>query len=131
MKNLVTTFAIAVLSGLAFISNATGEINPSAMKSKTFEVGIYQSINTLSMNVMIEKSGNNDLVIVLKNEQGTELFKSVVRKNAKLYHGRYDMTNLQDGKYTFEFIKGDEKITKEINLQTNPPKEVSREISMD
>ena len=131
MKNLVKTFAIAVLSGLAFISNATGEINPSAMKSKTFEVGIYQSINTLSMNVMIEKSGNNDLVIVLRNEQGTALCKNVVKKNTKSYHGKYDMTDLQDGKYTFEFIKGDEKITKEVNLQTNPPKEVSREILMD
>ena len=131
MKNLVKTFAIAVLLGLAFISNATGEINPSAMKSKTFEVGIYQSINTLSMNVMIEKSGDNDLVVILRDERGTAISKNVVGKNKKVYHGKYDMSDLQDGKYTFEFIKGNEKITKEVNLQTNPPKEVSREISMD
>jgi hypothetical protein len=131
MKNLVKTFAIAFLLGVSFISNATGEINPSAMKSKTFEVGVYQSINTLTMNVMIEKLGDNDLVVILRDEKGAVLIKRVMRKSNKSYHGKYDMTDLADGKYTFEFIKGDEKITKEVNLQTNQPKEVSREISLD
>jgi uncharacterized protein YegP (UPF0339 family) len=122
MKNLVKTFAIAALSAMSLIANAN---NAEPTKSKTFEVGIYQSINTLKMNVMIEKSADKDLVVVLKDKNGEILASERVNKNEKSYHAKFDMSELEDGKYTFEFTKGNEKIVKEVNLSTKTDRQIA------
>ncbi len=130
MKNLAKTFAIAALSAMTFISNASNR-GVAPTKSKTFEVGMYQSINTLKMNVMIEKNTDANLTVVLKNESGEELYSERIGKNSKKYHGKFDLSGLEDGKYTFEFIKGGEKIVKEVNLATETPTESNRQIVVE
>jgi uncharacterized protein YegP (UPF0339 family) len=127
MKTLVKTFAIAALSAITFFSNAT-DTNTNGVaptKSKTFEVGIYQSINTMKMNVMIEKSTDKDLTVVLKDKNGEILASQRVGKNDKSYHAKFDMSELEDGKYTFEFTKGNEKVTKEIQLSTKTDRQIA------
>jgi uncharacterized protein YegP (UPF0339 family) len=134
MKNLAKTFAIAALTAMSFISNATDKNSASAgvapTKSKTFEVGMFQSINSMKMNVLIEKSTDSDLVVVLKDSNGDILIRERVSKKDKSYHAKYDLSELEDGKYTFEFTKGDEKIVKEVNLVTTKPTAISRQIAV-
>jgi hypothetical protein len=130
MKNLVKTFAIAALTAMSFISNATDN-SLAPTKSKTFEVGMYQSVNTLKMNVLIEKSTDKNLTVTLKDEKGNILYNEKLGKKAKKYHGKYDMSELADGKYTFEFTKGDEKIVKEVNLFSVEAIEDSRKIVLE
>jgi hypothetical protein len=130
MKNLAKTFAIAALTAMSFISNATpNSVAPT--KSKTFEVGMYQSVNTQKMNVLIEKTTDKRLTVVLKNEKGDILYNENVSKNSKIFHGKYDLSELADGKYTFEFTKGDEKIVKEVNISSERPTETKREIVVE
>jgi hypothetical protein len=129
MKILVKTFAIAALSAMTFISNAT-DTNVAPMKAKTFEVGMFQSINSLKMNVMIEKTDDKDLIVVLKDSKGDILIRERVAKKDKSYHAKYDLSELEDGKYTFEFTKGDEKIVKEVNLVTTKPTAINRQIAV-
>lgn len=129
MKTLANTFAIAALSAISFISNA-GDKNADPTKAKSFEIGMYQSVNSMKMNVMVEKSTDKDLTVVLKDSRGEILVKDHVGKNEKNYHAKYDMSNLEDGKYTFEFSKGTEKIVKEINLTTTKPTSISRQIAV-
>ena len=124
MKTLVKTFAIAALSAMTFISNATDK-NSSSNSPKTFEVGIYQSVNTLKMNVMIEKSTDKDLTVVLKDKNGEILASERVNKNEKTYHAKFDMSGLEDGTYTFEFTKGNEKVTKEVQLSTKTDRQLA------
>ncbi len=130
MKNLVKTFAIAALSAVSLISNGADN-NTKPTKSKTFEVGMYQSVNTLKMNVMIEKSADKNLSVVLKDEKGNVLYNERVTKGAKTYHGKYDLSELADGKYTFEFTKGDEKVIKEVNLSSVESIESTRHIVVE
>jgi hypothetical protein len=124
MKTLVKNFAIAALTAITFISNAT-DVNTAPTKSKTFEVGIYQSINTMKMNVMIEKSTDENLIVELKNKNGDTLATEKIGKNSKLYHAKFDMSDLEDGKYTFVFTKGGEKVTKEIELSTKTNRQIA------
>jgi hypothetical protein len=130
MKNLVKTFAIAVLSAVSLISNGADN-NTAPTKSKTFEVGMYQSVNTLKMNVMIEKTTDENLSVVLKDSKGDILISERVAKKDKSYHAKYDLSELEDGKYTFEFTKGDEKLVKEINLVTTKPNAINRQIAVN
>ena len=130
MKNLVKTFAIAALSAVSLISNGA-DVNTAPTKSKTFEVGMFQSVHTLKMNVMIEKSTDNIMFVVLKDEKGTILHNERVTKGAAKYHVKYDLSELPDGKYTFEFTKGNEKMIKEVNLSSDEQKESYRQIVLD
>ena len=92
---------------------------------------MYQSINTLIMVINIEKTGNEDLLIVLKDEEGNIISKNYVGKRNQTYRGRFDMSELKDGKYFFEFIKGYEKILKDVELQSTAPKESIRQILLN
>ena len=130
MKNLVKIFAIAALSAVSLISNANNT-GVAPTKSKTFEVGMYRSVNTLKMNIMIEKLTDKNLSVILKNGKGEILCNERVSKNTKLYHGKYDLSELADGKYTFEFIKGGEKLIKEVNLSSETPTESTRQIVVE
>ena len=130
MKNLLKTLAIVLFLGITFTSNAE-EKNSTPMKSKTFEVGMYQSINTLTMVVNIEKTGDDALLIFLKDESGNIISKSFANKKSQIYRGKFDMSDLKDGKYSFEFIKGNEKVVKDVELQSNAPREIIRQISLD
>ena len=130
MKNLVKTFVIAALSAVSLISNGADN-NSAPTKSKTFEVGMYQSVNTLKMNVVIEKSTDKNLSVILKDEKGNVLYNERVTKGTKSYHGKYDLSDLADGKYTFEFTKGDEKVIKEVNLSSEAPTESNRQIVVE
>ena len=135
MKNLVKTFAIAALTAMTFISNATDKSAAPAgvapTKATTFEVGMFQSVNSMKMNVMIEKTTDKDLTVVLKDSKGETLIREHVAKKDKSYHAKYDLSQLEDGKYTFEFTKGDEKLVKEVNLVTTKPTSINRQIAMN
>ena len=130
MKTLLKTFAIAALTAMTFISNATDR-GVAPTKATTFEVGMFQSINSMKMNVLIEKTTDKDLTVVLKDSKGEILIKERVAKNDKSYHAKYDLSELEDGKYTFEFTKGDEKLVKEVNLVTTKPTAISRQIALN
>ena len=130
MKNLLTATATVLMAiASSFFARANdGNVNPN--KSKTFEVGMYQGINTLVMNVMIEKTEDQQLFVILKDAKGTVLVSEKIAKSKAIYHGKYDMAGLEDGKYTIEFIKGDERIVKEIELKSTQPQEFVRQIAL-
>ena len=130
MKNLLTATATVLMAiASSFFARANdGNVNPN--KSKTFEVGMYQGINSLVMNVMIEKTEDQQLSVILKDAKGTVLVSEKIAKRRLSYYGKYDMAGLEDGKYTIEFIKGDERIVKEIELQSTQPQEFVRQIAL-
>ena len=123
MKTLVKTIAIAALTAMTFISNAT-DTNVAPTKATTFAVGIYQSVNTLKVNIMIEKEEGKALLVELKDKNGEILASERVGKNDKLYHAKFDMSELEDGKYTFVITKGDEKVVKEFELSTKTDRKI-------
>ena len=130
MKNLLiaaSTVLMAIASSFFARANDSN-VNPN--KSKSFEVGMYQGINSLVMNVMIEKTEDQQLFVILKDAKGAVLVTEKIAKSKTLYHGKYDMTGLEDGKYTIEFIKGDERIVKEIELKSIQPQEFVRQIAL-
>jgi len=47
-----------------------------------------------------------------------------------MFPGKYDLSELEDGKYTFEFTKGNEKIVKIVNLVMTKPTAVNRQIAV-
>lgn len=129
MKTIVKTFAIAALSALSLVATAK-TFGPT--KAKTFEVGMFQSMNTMKMNVLVAKAEGQKMTILLKNEAGEIIHREVVEKSLASYSSKFDLSQLTDGKYFFEFSSGKETVTKEINLLTNTkPVELNRSIALN
>ncbi|WP_044172392.1 hypothetical protein [Flectobacillus major] len=130
MKTFAKTFAIAFLSVVSFVTFANNDTN-APNKTKTFEIGMFQSKNSLKMNLMLEKVTDKRISIVLKDEDGRVLHQETVAKKVPSYCGKFDMSELQDGVYTFEITDGTEKIIKKVNLHSPANTDVTRKITVN
>ena len=131
MKTLVKSLMLAAVLATVNVAAFAEEPVETAAKKKTFAVGMYQTVNTTKMNLMVEKSGANKVYVMLKNEKGEVLYSEMIGKKDAKYWRKFDMSELQDGNYVFEITSGNEKIVKEVNLSTEKPaSEPERAISI-
>lgn len=120
-------FAIALVAGVFTFSTVVasepiGKKDESKTASKrTFDVGMYRVINSMKVNVLIEKQQGKALDITLKNDRNEVIYSEVVAKNTGKFSKKFDLTGLSDGKYRFEISNGKEVISKEVNLETHAP----------
>lgn len=123
MKNLTKNFAIALVAGIFTFSSvlATEPIATKLDANKSFDVGMYRIVNSMKVNVMIEKLKGNVVKISLKNDKNEVIYTEIVGKKAIKFAKKFDLTGLADGKYRFDISSGKETITKEINLETHQP----------
>ncbi len=119
MKNIAKTIAIVAISTLSFNTIAgTGDIKPIVKNNKSFAVGMYQPVNTLKMNLLVEKMKGQKLQITLKNEKGVILYTEYLSKSESNYARKFDFAELKDGKYTFEISNGANKEVKTVNIES-------------
>lgn len=127
MKKTLKNFAIALVAGVftfstVLASEPIGKKDESKSVSKrTFEVGLYHVINSLKVNVLVEKQEGKALDITLKNDRNEVIYSELIGKKAVKFSKKFDLVGLSDGNYRFEISNGKEVITKEINLETTAP----------
>ncbi len=127
MKTQVKNFAIALVAGVftfstVLASEPIGRKDESKTVSKrTFDVGMYRIINSMKVNVMIEKQEGKSLDITLKNDRNEVIYSEFIGKKVRKLSKKFDLVGLADGKYRFEISNGKEVITKEVNLETHAP----------
>lgn len=127
MKTQIKNFAIALVAGVFTFSTVVasepiGKKDESKTASKrTFDVGMYRVINSMKVNVLIEKQQGKALDITLKNDRNEIIYSEVVAKNTGKFSKKFDLAGLSDGKYRFEISNGKEVISKEVNLETHAP----------
>lgn len=127
MKKTLKNFAIALVAGVFTFSTVLayepiGKKDESKSVSKrTFEVGLYHVINSLKVNVLVEKQEGKALDITLKNDRNEVIYSELIGKKAVKFSKKFDLVGLSDGKYRFEISNGKEVITKEVNLETHAP----------
>ncbi len=123
MKNSFKTLAVALIAGIFTFSTvlASEPIENKLTPSKSFDVGMYRIINSMKVNVTIEKTKGNSLEITLKNDKNETIYTEFVSKKLVAFAKKFDLTGLTDGKYRFEISDGKETITKEINVETHTP----------
>lgn len=127
MKTTVENFAIALVAGVFTFSTVVasepiGKKDESKTASKrTFNVGMYRVINSMKVNVLIEKQDGKALDITLRNDRNEIIYSEVVGKQTNKFSKKFDLTGLSDGKYRFEISNGKEVISKEVNLETHAP----------
>jgi len=130
MKKLIKTF-ITAACGFVLLSNS---LSAAPLDSKTecknnscenFKVGMYRVKNTLTMNLLLEKSKGERVTIKLKNEKGTVLHEEVVKKSIDKYGCKLNFSEVNDGNYILEISDENEKIVKNISLATSEVREMN------
>ncbi len=123
MKKTIKNFAIALVAGIFTFSSvlATEPIATKLDVNKSFDVGMYRIVNSMKVNVTIEKQKGNVVEISLKNDKNEVIYTEIVGKKSIKFAKKFDLTGLEDGKYRFDISSGKETITKEINLETHQP----------
>lgn len=127
MKTQIKNFAIALAAGVftfstVLASEPIGKKDENKVAPKrSFDVGMYRVINSMKVNVLIEKQYGKALDITLRNDRNEIIYSEVVGKQTNRFSKKFDLTGLSDGKYRFEISNGKELISKEVNLETHAP----------
>ncbi len=121
MKKLTTTIAIAAFTALSFASMANnGHENDSnsPKKSNSFEVGMYQSANTMKMNVLVHYDGGQRIQILIKDKNNEILYSELLSKLECKYARKFDFNQMEDGQYIFEISNGKTTEVKTVKIDS-------------
>ncbi len=106
---------------------APGETNMMARRGCKIEV-TQEGTEALRFLVRVENPLQDRLTLYVKDAGNNTLHKEVLNGNAK-YVGRFNMTKLDDGAYTFEIRNGRNKLERSIDIRTQL--QVSRVASVE
>jgi hypothetical protein len=123
MKKNLKNIAIALVAGIFTFSTvlATEPMETKLDANKSFDVGMYRIVNSMKVNVAVEKLKGNIVEITLKNDKNEVIYTEFIGKKLVKFSKKFDLTGLVDGKYRFEITNGKETITKEVNVETHQP----------
>jgi hypothetical protein len=123
MKKQIGNFAVALVAGIFTFSTvlASEPITTKLDANKSFDVGMYRIVNSMKVNVAIEKLKGNIVELYLKNDKNEVIYTEIVGKKSVKFSKKFDLTGLADGKYRFDISSGKQTITKEIKLETHQP----------
>lgn len=123
-KSLMIALCDVLMSG-AVSANGTAPFTQTevdtpqdAAKRAPFQVGMYRVINTLKMNVLIEKKLGERVVVKLLDQKGVVLFEDVLSRRQQKYGRKLDFAEVKDGNYTVVVTNGTEEVVKDIRLST-------------
>lgn len=122
MKTIKIILSVAMFSLFSNLSAAAYGVNeaaqPPSPQKPSFQLGMYRKINTMAMNLLIEKKLGDQLMIILVDERGKVLHKESLGRKRQKYGLLLDFENTPDGTYTVLVKNGDEQVSKEIRLST-------------
>jgi hypothetical protein len=129
MKNVMKSIAaaacgIALLSANVSIAMVGPKTECKNNRCENFQVGMYRLKNTVTMNVLLEKSKGERVVIKLLNEKGNVIHSEILAKPLEKYSRKFNFEEVPDGNYTLEISDENEKVVKNIHLTTNEVTEV-------
>ncbi|TKT89350.1 hypothetical protein [Dyadobacter frigoris] len=87
-------------------------------------VGVYQVRNVDKFCLLIEKGPKKLASVQLLTESGIELYGSALPKNSVKFSQKFDMTNLENGKYILRVRQGHQVISKSIELSRTLPNDL-------
>lgn len=107
MKTFTTTFAV-ILIGISFAFASTGDSQESRATVVETRGDIFKLFYT--------EDSSSPVTILLTDDNGNVLRRDVVR-NEKAFMKRYDLSNLESGKYAFQISDKQGRITKNVQIK--------------
>ncbi|MCU0325933.1 MAG: hypothetical protein MUF45_11875 [Spirosomaceae bacterium] len=117
MKTVVLAIGIAAITNISFAKGKVGNgETPNEKPATAFAVKINEA-GTLRFKVEVTNPSRQKTTITLQDDNDNVLFSDYSVSDSK-YSKVFDLSNLEDGNYTFVIASGKEKINKEFSIQT-------------
>lgn len=106
-------------------SGNTASPNRVTPNRVTLNAALFKLARTSKVKLAINKGTADRLRIHLKDKGGRILYTEMYSKSEEQYRRIFDMEGMQDGTYYFEMYYGDQKLVKEVEIQTNRERNIS------
>ncbi|WP_221390496.1 hypothetical protein [Dyadobacter sp. NIV53] len=124
ISKLVAFALIVSLSSFAADKKADRK-NKVSSHAVSLSAGMFQVVNTSKVKLAVDKGTDGRLLVKLKDGSGRTLYTETYGKNSEQYRRVFDMDGMNDGKYYFELSYGDQKLIKEVQIQTSTGRSIS------
>ncbi|MCF0056046.1 hypothetical protein [Dyadobacter sp. CY356] len=113
----------SLLAGLLLLGSSVSFAQKSQYNNH-LAVGMYQVKNVDKFCLLIEKGSKKSASVQLLTEKGIELYGSNLPKNSAKFSQKFDITNLENGRYILRVKQGHQVINKSIELNRTLPKDL-------
>ena len=120
-------FAFAMmLSVTSFASEKKdGKESNTSKKSAHFDASLFQLINSGKLKLSVDKEAGSSLRIILKDKGGRILYSEMCGKDQEQYRRVFNLNDMNDGTYYFELTNKNQKVTKEVSIQTSSERKIA------
>jgi hypothetical protein len=126
MKTLFAALFIALTVSTSALTFARPTSDPQPV-----EASVVVRPQAMKLDVITQGSGQEYIVIRLRDANGNTLFKKFVDPTEKATLSRFNLSNLEDGQYKVEISDGANKQVKEFTIVTTVPQvSVQRTVSL-
>ena len=129
MKTIIISKVLAfalVLSLASFTPDKKANSRNTASPDRVaLNAALFQLVNTNKVKLAIDKGTGNHLRIYLKEKGGRILYTEMYPKSAEQYRRIFDLEGMNDGTYYFELNYGNQRLIKEVQIQTNRERTIS------
>ncbi|RRB02693.1 T9SS type A sorting domain-containing protein [Larkinella rosea] len=131
MKTVLASALIALTFATSSIAFADDNRENAELKS-SFQSAVYPIVNTMKLNININKAKESKVAIRLIDEAGQTLTVLKLGQDNESSNIRFDLNNLEDGIYKVEISDGIRTEVKTVKVQTaTPVAEPVREVSLN
>lgn len=122
-----TVFALALTFSVTSFASEKKEIgtNSTTTNPIAIKAAIFQLSHSNKVKLAVDKGTGSRLRVVLKDKGGRMLYSEMYSKYDAMYRRVFDLEDLGDGIYFFELGYDDQRIVKEIEIQTNRERVIS------
>lgn len=107
-------------------SDQTEGKDDTSVKAATMQASIFQTGSKgYKVKLAVDKGTDQNLRIYLKDRSGKIYYRELFSKKEDKYRRIFDLADMTDGTYYFELYYNDQKLTKEIQLETKTSREIS------
>lgn len=135
MKTFVQSLLTALLLSTAtFASPALAAPAKSAIAPVTtnsYKVAVFPSAKPSRLNVYVERTPGQKMVVSLKSADGTLLGSQLVGKKQGNFRFQFDLSDLKDGAYSVEVASGADVTVYPVKLATEPAQQAARIITLN
>ena len=132
------TFAHSLLTAL-LLSTATfastAATTPTAanptVTTDSYKVVVFPSAKPSHLNVFVERTPGQMMVVSLKGTDGKVLSKQLINKKQGSFRFQFDLSEVEDGTYSVEVASGNDVTVYPVTLATQPAQVSTRKISLN
>ncbi|QRR03618.1 DUF3244 domain-containing protein [Dyadobacter sandarakinus] len=123
ISNLLCAAALSLsLNALAADKKKNNEADAVTYK---LDAAIYKVANTSKVKLSVDKNPDTKLRILLKDRTGKVYYSEMFSQKADKYRRVFDLEDMKDGKYYFELYNKQQKLVKEVKIESNMERLIS------